>query len=106
MQIYGERPFFRIKSVETGAFYNGIEVVEWGVRTGEWTDYDGKKKPYCLNYPIKIKTKWSYDNYRICVKKGTIKRWLEEIKKYGEMKHIIVEKVIVKEVEVIEEVKL
>ena len=106
MNIYGERPFYRIRSVATGEFYNGTEVVEWGVRIGEWTDYDGKKKPYRINYPIKINTKWGIDNYRICVKPSTIKRWLKEIKQYGKLKKVVIEKVLVKEVEVIEEVNL
>ena len=80
--------------------------MEWGVKIGEWTDYDGKKKPFRLDYPVKINTKWGIDNYRICVKQGTIKRWLKEIKQYGKLKKVVIEKVLVKEVEIVQEIML
>ena len=105
--VYGERPFYRIRSVANNKFYNGIKVLEYKIVTGMWKDFwSGKTKPYKCDYPSKITTVWSFNNYRICVYPGTVKRWLKEIKEFGNIKKVVIEKVRVHSVEVIKEVDL
>lgn len=101
MEIKSEKPFYRIRSKRTGKFYAGTEVKEYGTFTGTWAG-----GPYRYRIPTKIITKWAFNSYRICVLKGTLKRWLKEIEEYKGYKHLVIEKCTIGTVEVVREINL